>query len=370
MNTNTNTNTNVDVVVIGAGQAGLAASHALMDTGLSHVVLEAGETAGGSWPHYYESLTLFSPARYCELPGLQMSGDRGRYPTRDEAVAYLRRYAEHFELPIRTRSRVVDVRSTAATLWEVELASGEIVNTRAVIAATGSFERPHRPQLRGQERYAGRLMHVSEYRRPAGFAGQRIVVVGAGNSGVQVAVELSEVADVTLATRAPVSFRPQRPLGIDVHYWVARSGVDRLPLGRRAGSSVGVLDEGDYAAAIAAGRPDRREMFFGLTPDGVEWWEGPRERVDTVILATGYRPSLDYLPTAAFAADGYPLHRRGVSTALPRLGYVGLPGQTSLPSSMLRGVGRDAEKVVRHLRRELGTPVPVRLERPLAEVRS
>src|SRR5687767_3542243 len=128
---NTNTNHNVDVVVIGAGQAGLAASHALMDTGLHHVVLEASEAVGGSWPHYYDSLTLFSPARYCELPGLQMSGDRDRYPTRDEAVAYLRRYAEHFELPIRTRSRVVGVRPTAGNLWEVELASGETVQTRA-----------------------------------------------------------------------------------------------------------------------------------------------------------------------------------------------------------------------------------------------
>jgi putative flavoprotein involved in K+ transport len=363
-------NTNVDVVVIGAGQAGLAASHALMDTGLSHVVLEAGETTGGSWPHYYDSLTLFSPARYCELPGLQMSGDRGRYPTRDEAVTYLRRYAEHFELPIRTRSRVVDVRPSAATLWEVELATGETVHARAVIAATGSFERPHRPQLRGQDRYRGRLMHVSEYRRPAEFAGQRIVVVGAGNSGIQVAVELSEVAHVTLATRAPVSFRPQRPLGIDLHYWVARSGVDRLPLGRRAASSVPVLDEGQYAAAIAAGTPDRREMFLGLTADGVEWWEGPRERVDTVILATGYRPALNYLPEAAFAADGWPLHHRGVSTAFPRLGYVGLPGQTGLASSMLRGVGPDAARVVRRLRQQLGTVLPLPVERPLVEVMS
>lgn len=361
---------NVDVVVIGAGQAGLATSHALLETGLSHVVLESSDAAGGAWPRYYDSLTLFSPARYCELPGLHMSGDRSRYPSRDEAVAYLRRYAEHFELPIRTGARVVSVRGGNGGRWEVELATGETWYPRAVLAATGSFERPHRPELRGQRSYRGRLMHVSDYRRPTEFLGQRIVVVGAGNSGVQVAVELSEIADVTLATRGPVPFRAQRPLGIDLHYWVSRSGLDRLPLGRRAGSSVGVLDEGRYAAAIAAGKPDRRDMFFGLTPDGVEWWEGPRERVDTVILATGYRPALEYLPGAAFDRDGWPLHRRGVSTALPRLGYVGLSGQTGLASAMLRGVGPDAARVVRRIGQQLETPAPAALDRPLAEVMS
>ena len=360
----------VDVVVIGAGQAGLATSHALSDTGLSHVVLDAGDAAGGAWSRYYDSLTLFSPARFCELPGLRMPGDRGRYPSRDEAVTYLRRYAEHFELPIRTGARVVAVRAAKVGLWEVELATGETWYTRAVIAATGSFERPYRPVLRGQHHYGGRLMHVAEYRRPEELAGQRIVVVGAGNSAVQVAVELAEVADVTLASRGPVPLRPQRPLGIDLHYWVGWSGLDRLPLGRRAGSSVGVLDEGRYAAAFAAGKPDRREMFFGLTPDGVEWWEGPRERVDTVVLATGYRPALGYLPAAAFARDGWPVHRRGVSTTLPRLGYVGLPGQTGLASAMLRGVGPDAHHVVRQIRRQLDTAMPATLERPLAEAMS
>jgi putative flavoprotein involved in K+ transport len=358
----------VDIVVIGAGQAGLATSHALIDSGLSHVVLDAGDAAGGAWSHFYDSLTLFSPARFCELPGLRMPGDRGRYPTRDETVAYLRRYAEHFELPVRTRTRVLAVRPARVGLWEVELDTGETLSTRAVVAATGTFECPHRPKLRGQDHYGGRLMHVADYRRPDDLAGQRIVVVGAGNSAVQVAVELAAVADVTLAARGPVLLRPQRPLGIDLHYWVAWSGLDRLPLGRRAGSSVGVLDEGRYAAAIAAGKPNRRGMFFGLTPDGVEWWSGPSERVDTVILATGYRPALDYLPAAAFAEDGWPAHRRGVSTTLPRLGYVGLPGQTGLASATLRGVGPDAYHVVRRIRRQLSThATPASLDRPLVE---
>lgn len=355
-----------DVVVVGAGQSGLAASHALGKSGLSHVVLDAGEAPGGAWSRYYDSLNLFSPARFCELPGLAMTGDRNRYPTRDEAVHYLRRYAEHFGLPVRPSTRVMAVREGPDRRWEVDLATGETLHAASVIAASGGFERPQLPALRGQASYRGRLMHVSDYLRPDDFVGQRVVVVGGGNSGVQVAVELAEVADVTLSTRAPLALRRQRPLGVDLHYWVAWSGLDRVPLGRRAGSSVGVLDEGRYAAAIAAGRPDHREMFRGLTADGVQWADGAEEPVDVVILATGYLPDLAYLPSAAFGVDGWPRHRRGISTTLPRLGYVGLPGQTGIASATLRGVGPDARRVVDRLERRLRRNAPGDNERSLA----
>ena len=342
-----------DVLVIGAGQAGLATAHALRSTGLSHLVLEAGEQVGGSWPLFYDSLSLFSPARFCALPGLAMPGDPGRYPTRDEAVVYLRSYAEHFGVPVRTGARVASVRAPGSDGFVVGLVGGETLRARAVVAATGGFGAPYVPTLPGMSRYGGELLHVSAYRRPDGFAGRRVVVVGAGNSAVQVAHELSAVARVSLATRAPLGLRRQRPLGVDLHYWVAWSGLDRLPLGRRAGGAVGVLDDGTYAAAVAAGRPDRRPMFSALTPEGVRWDDGTTEPVDTVILATGYRPDVGYLPQVALAADGWPEHHRGVSTTVPGLGFVGLPGQTGIASATLRGVGPDARRVVRHLARRL-----------------
>lgn len=342
-----------DVLVIGAGQAGLATAHALRPTGLSHLVLEAGEQVGGSWPRFYDSLSLFSPARFCGLPGLPMPGDPRRYPTREEAVAYLRSYAEHFAVPVRTGARVVLVQTAGPDGFAVRLVGGEALRARAVVAATGGFGAPYVPTLPGTSQYGGELLHVSAYRRPDGFAGQRVVVVGAGNSAVQVAHELSAVAQVTLATRAPLVLRRQRPLGVDLHYWVAGSGLDRLPLGRRAGGAVGVLDDGTYVAAVAAGRPDRRPMFSAFTPDGVRWDDGTTESVDAVVLATGYRPDVGYLPRVALAADGWPEHHRGVSSTVPGLGFVGLPGQTGIASATLRGVGPDARRVVRHLTRRL-----------------
>src|SRR5688500_10531858 len=237
-----------DVLVLGAGQAGLATGHALRDTGLRHLLLEASGAVGGAWPHYYDSLALFSPARFGSLPGLPMSGDPGRYPTRDEAVAYLRSYADHFAVPVRTRAPVAQVTSRGDHDFEVRLTDGEALTARAVVAATGGFTNPHLPRIPGQGAYGGRLLHGAAYRNPTGFDQQRIVVVGAGNSAVQVAHELAAVADVTLATRGPIPLRKQRPLGVDLHYWVAWSGIDRLPLGRRAGGSVGVLDDGRYAS--------------------------------------------------------------------------------------------------------------------------
>lgn len=341
-----------DVLVIGAGQAGLAAAHALRVTGVSHLLLEAGDAVGGAWPHYYDSLTLFSPARF-GLPGLTMQGNPARYPTRDETIAYLRAYADHFDVPVRTRANVVAVTSRGEYDLEVRLSDGDVLTARAVIAATGGFTNPYLPRIPGRDAYAGQVLHVAAYRNPIGFEGQRVVVVGAGNSAVQVAHELASVADVTLASRGPIPFRKQRPLGIDLHYWVSWSGIDRLPLGRRAGGSVGVLDDGRYAAAIGAGALDHRPMFTTLTTDGVEWSDGTAEPVDTVLLATGYRPQLSYLPSEAFAADSWPLHSRGVSTTVPGLGFIGLPGQTGIASATLRGVGPDARRVVRRLVRHL-----------------
>jgi putative flavoprotein involved in K+ transport len=343
----------VEVAVIGAGQAGLAAGRALQQVGLSPLILEAADRAGGSWPRYYDSLTLFSPARFSALPGLRLPGPQRRYPTRDELAGYLQRYAEEFALPVRTGTRV-DQAHWDGHRFAVDLGGGGTLTAEAVVAASGWFGAPVVPDLPGATGYTGRLLHAATYRRPDEFAGQRVVVVGAGNSAVQIAVELAAGAQVSLATRAPVRFVRQAPLGVDLHCWTRWSGLEALPLGRRAASLVGVLDDGRYAAAVAAGRPDRRPMFTRLTPTGVVWADGTAEDVDAVILATGYRPALNYLTgTGALNPDGWPVHCRGISLTVPRLGYVGLPGQTGFASATVRGVGGDARRVARQLHQSL-----------------
>jgi putative flavoprotein involved in K+ transport len=350
----------VDVAVIGAGQSGLAAGQALRRAGLEVLIVEAGAEVGGSWPSYYDSLTLFSPARFSALPGMRLPGRPSRYPTRDEITDYLRRYAARFDLPVRTHSRVLDA-AWDGQAFQLDLADGDRLTARGLVAASGGFGRPHIPDLSGLANFTGTLLHAARYRRPDQFTGQRVVVVGAGNTAVQVAVELAQVATVTVASRQPVRFQSQRPLGIDVHYWARWSGLEALSPGRSDGArSIVVLDDGRYSAAFAAGQLDRRPMFDRLTSDGVVWADGTAEHVDAVILATGYRPDVDYLAgLGALNADGWPIHCRGRSLTVPRLGYVGLPGQTGPASATVRGSGPDARRITRWLQRSLATDQPV-----------
>jgi putative flavoprotein involved in K+ transport len=341
-----------DVVIVGAGQAGLASAYAARRAGLEPVVLEARGEPTGSWPRYYGSLALFSPARYSSLPGRPLPGDPERYPTGAELGAYLRDYADWLGADIRTGQRVTRVAMLDDQSFEIETEAGLLLHAPYLIAASGSFGRPHRPRLRGEDAYRGTLLHASEYLRPAGFAGRRVVVVGGGNSAVQIAHELAAVARVTLATRSPLKWQAQRPLGRDMHWWMDRTGLDGAPLGRLWLRLDGnpVVDDGRYRAALASGAYDHRAMFTRLVADGVVWPDGSSEPVDAVVLATGYRPDLGYLAgTAALDATGAPLHRAGVSRTVPGLAYVGLEFQRSFRSNTVRGVGGDAQRVLARL---------------------
>jgi putative flavoprotein involved in K+ transport len=339
----------VDLAVVGGGQAGLAAAYAARRAGLVPVILEAGGEPVGSWPRYYDSLALFSPARFSELPGLRFAGDRERYPTRDELIEYLLAFGGRLDADIRTGQRVVRV-ARADGAFAVVTESGLELTADLVIAASGGFGAPHRPALPGLESFAGETIHSSEYRSPDGYAGRRVVVVGGGDSAMQIAAELAGVARVSIASRAPLRFVPQRPLGRDLHWWLRYTGLDTAAfgpwlLGRRM-----VVDDGRHRAAVASGNPDARVLFARLDGHDVVWSDGERERVDAVILATGFRPEVSYLRgTDALDGDGRPLQRRGVSSALPGLGYVGLEYQRSYASATVRGVGRDAEYVIERL---------------------
>lgn len=347
----------LDALVVGGGQAGLATGYHLRRAGLSFAVLEAADEPGGSWPGYYESLRLFSPARYSGLPGTPFPGPPDRYPTREEVVSYLRGYAGAFGLPVLTGRRVARAERAGAGFRLLTDDGGEH-RARTLIAATGSFAKPHRPRFPGQEAFGGRVLHAADYREPAPFRGGRVVVVGAGNSAVQIAHELAGVARTTLATRAPLRFGPQTILGRDIHFWLSVTGLDGLPLGRflEVSEPGGVLDHGTYAAAVRSGEPDRRPVFARFTEGGVVWADGREEPIDAVLLATGYRPNLGYLePLGALREDGRPDQRAGASRAVPGLYFVGLPFQTSFASATLRGVGPDAALVVSRLRAHLRT---------------
>jgi putative flavoprotein involved in K+ transport len=340
-----------DAVVIGGGQSGLAAAHALRREHLRTAVLEASDEPVGSWPHYYDSLTLFSPAKYSALPGLPFPGDGDRYPHRDEVVDYLRRYAKILDVDIHVNQRVATVVHDGR-LYTATTDTGESFTAPRIVAATGGFGSPHIPTLPGQDGFTGTIIHASTSRSPADHDGEDVIVVGAGNSAVQIAAELADTARVTLAARTPPKFVPQRPLGRDMHFWFTVTGLDTLPIGHllRRPPTAPVFDTGRYRTALAAGKPQARGMFTGLDGRTALWPDGTTTGVDTIILATGYTPHLPYLTDlGALTDNGLPHHRKGLSTTHPGLGYVGLEWQRSLSSASLRGVGRDARYLVRRM---------------------
>jgi putative flavoprotein involved in K+ transport len=339
--------TDAPVVVIGAGQSGLAAAHALDELSVPVVVLEAADRPAGSWPRYYDSLRLFSPAAFSSMPGMPFPGDPDSYPSRDEVADYLERYAAYIPVEIQTNTRVTCVRQEDRE-FVVFTADGRQLRAAGIVAASGSFSNPYQPIFPGQSDFTGQLLHVAEYRNPIPYMGMRVIVVGAGDSAAQVANELAPVADVTLAARHPLRFIPQRIAGKDVHYWLRETGFDSLPaqwLSKISGGSL-ITDSVGFQQTLADGLLDVRPMFVGLDRDKVIWSENDRERIDAILLATGYRPSLDYLrELGALDPAGAPLHVGGVSTTHLGLVYVGLEYQRSFASNTLRGVSADAAAV-------------------------
>lgn len=344
----------LDVVVIGGGQAGLALGWHLQQHGLDFLILDEQTRPGGNWRNYYDSLQLFSPAEYSGLPGLPFPADPKSYPLRDEVVKYLEMYAAEFRLPYQGGTRVVDV-AQKGKLFEIRCDTGATFTTHAVVVASGGFSRPFTPNIPGLEGFSGTCLHSSAYRTPEPFAGQRVVVVGAANSAVQIAYELAGVAQVSLATREKIRFFPQRILGLEFHTWLKLTRLEHTRW--LSDQRTPVLDSGKYRHALNTGRFQRRAMFQQVLPEGVVWSDASTTQIDALIFATGFQPNLDFL-TALPITDhgGRVLQRNGVASQVPGVYFVGLPRQRNFASATLRGVGADAgylmPRLLRHLSKD------------------
>jgi putative flavoprotein involved in K+ transport len=310
------------VIVVGGGQLGLAAASALRERGMTALVLEASERPAGSWPCYYDSLRLFSPAGFSSMPGMPFPGAPGRYPSRDEVADYLEHLAAALDVEIQTNTRVETVLQDGRE-FVVFTAEGQVLRASGIVAASGSFSNPYRPAFTNEGGFGGEMLHAADYRTPAPYLGRRVIVVGAGDSAAQIARELAPLATVTLATRHPLRFIPQRLGGQDVHYWLRETGFDVLPpewLSKITHGSV-VTDSVGLEQALAEGRLDQRPMFVALDGTQVVWSDGQRESVDAIILATGYRPSLGYLrELGALDGAGVPIQVGGNLRHAPRPG--------------------------------------------------
>ena len=351
-----------DVVVVGGGQSALAVGYHLRRSGLRHVVLDDAPAPGGAWQRAWPSLRLFSPAQWSSLPGWPMPRDPvaadDEYPTRDATVAYLREYERRYEIPVRRPVRVhaVNERDGALALDT----SGGPMRARAVVGATGTWSEPDVPSLPGRDLFRGDVLHSAHYPGVEPFAGRRAVVVGGGNSGAQIAAELSEVAHVTWATREPPAFLPPHVDGRHLFEqatarWRAMQ-EGRTPEPPRSLGDVVLVPP--VRAALHRGALAAVPMFERLTAEGVAWADGRTAPADAVILATGFRPALAWLaPLGVVDERGrVAMAGRGVTRAATTapLWLVGYGEWTGFASATLIGVGRSARATVAEIVEALG----------------
>jgi putative flavoprotein involved in K+ transport len=360
-----------DTVVIGAGQAGLSVGHFLAERSVPFVILDSNERVGDSWRRRWDSLKLFTPARLDGLPGLPFPSAPDRFPTKDEMAAYLESYARHFRLPVRNGVSVTRVsrRGGPDESFLVETNSGSW-EARNVVVAMAGYQEPRVPAL--AKELAGDIvqLHSKEYRNPTQLRGGSVLVVGAGNSGAEIAIELRRAGrPVWLSGNETgnLPFRIDSFVGRLLQTFVLRFVFHRVltlgtPIGRRA-----------RPAVLAKGAPLIRQQPSDLEAAGIRrvpkvsgtrgglpvLEDGRALQVENVVWCTGFHPGFSWIDLPAFGPDGKPLQERGVSAGVPGLYFVGLTFLYAMSSSMVHGVSRDAAHVAEHIAQRATAAVAV-----------
>ena len=333
----------LDVIIVGAGQAGLAMGYFLAQQGRRFVILDGADSIGAAWRERWDSLLLFTPRRYDGLPGLAFPGDPDGYPTRDEVIAYLERYAATFELPVELGSEVRSLTAADGT-FVAELGVRRI-EADQVVVATGPFQVPHVPALASRLAPDVFQTHSTGYRRPGDLPDGRVLVVGGGNTGFQIAKELSATRPVHLAVGSRQKPLPQRLLGRDLFWWLTKLGLLRKTVESRMGRR---MRERDFLIGSSPREVrrrfgvDLRPRLTGVSGRTASFADGSELDVDAVVWATGFRPDYSWIRSPVTEAEGRLRHRRGI-TDVPGLYFLGLTWQHTRGSALLGWVKNDAE---------------------------
>jgi indole-3-pyruvate monooxygenase len=374
-----------DILVIGAGPAGVAASACLRHQGLQHVVLEREQTIGSAWRRHYDRLHLHTTKTYSGLPMTPWPKAAPRYPSREQVVHYLQAYALEHQVAPRLGVAVQAV-TRRADRFVVETSAG-VMTPRFVVMATGYNGVPNLPSLPGLDRFRGTVIHTAVYKNAAPYRAKRTLVVGCGNSGAEIALDLAEQGvDVAMVVRGPVHVVPRDMFGRPTQH--TNVLLSRLPLALRdlvamniVGRVVGdlsrwgivrptvgpnrmieqsgrvpMLDVGTIAM-VKQGKIRVLPAVQEVLPDGVRFADGAVHGFEAIICATGYRPGLDNLIEGFGAiadARGRP-DRFGEEAGIPGLYFLGFRNP---PTGALREIALEAPRVARSIRASVGAARP------------
>src|SRR5918995_2843233 len=333
----------LDVAVVGGGQAGLAMGYYLRQQGRRFVIFERGDSIAPAWRERWDSLKLFTPRGYSALPGVPFPGDPDGYPTRDEVISYIERYADTFEQSIELSS---DVRRLSEEDGRFVLnIDGRTITADQVVVATGPFQTPYVPNLAEKLDSNVWQAHSTGYRRPSDLPEGTVLVVGGGNTGFQIAKELSATHKVVLSVGSKQKPLPQRIAGRDLFWWLTKTRLLSTTVESRLGSKLRSRD------TLIGSSPHELKRRYGveLKPRALEaadrtvrFEDGSELEVDAVIWATGYRPDFSWIDLPILDEHGRLRHRRGVTDA-PSLYFLGLTWQWTRGSALIGWVKDDAQ---------------------------
>jgi putative flavoprotein involved in K+ transport len=366
----------VQVVVIGAGQAGLSVGYHLAQRGIPFVILEARERVGDSWRERWDSLRLFTTGRLDSLDGMPFPGPGHRFPTKDEMAAYLEAYAERFRLPVRTGVRVTGLTRRGDSYL---VSAGDLrFEAEHIVVAMASYQEPRVPAFAGELAPEIRQLHSREYRRPGQLQPGGVLVVGAGNSGAEIALEAVRTGHETWLSGRDTGKVPFRIDTVLSRYvlqpLLLRVIFHRLltvdtPMGRKARPKIisagGPLIRTKPKDLLAAG-VRRVPRTAGIKDGRPVLEDGTVLDVTNVVWCTGFHPGFSWIDLPVLDAHGEPKHERGLLPQEPGLSFVGLHFLYSMSSTMIHGVGRDAERIAEAVEQRLMARARRRQPTPVA----
>ncbi|MFB1100437.1 flavin-containing monooxygenase [Terribacillus sp. JSM ZJ617] len=337
-----------NTIVIGAGQAGLAIGYCLKQFNHSFLILDRGQEVGEVWNKRYDSLVLFTPRSFSSLPGLELNGDPNGFPSKDEISQYLKDYALSFNLPIKHNTNVTNVQKKK----NIYYVSTEHMEYKAenIIIATGPFQKPRTPDFSNNLSKEIVQLHSSEYQNPSQLKEGNVLVVGGGNSGSQIAVEISREKKTYLSTSKRLTLLPLTIRSKSIFWWFDKVGVLKAPFNSFLGKLIQKRGDPIFGLELKYAIRNGSVFIKNRSMDGKEnkviFQDNTFLDVNNIIWATGFIPDYSWLNVSGVLDEkGNPKHNRGI-TNIEGLYFLGLPWQYRRGSALLQGVGYDAKYIV------------------------
>ncbi|CAN2248141.1 putative flavin containing monooxygenase [Bacillus subtilis] len=343
-----------DTIVIGAGQAGISIGYYLKQSEQKFIILDKSHEVGESWKDRYDSLVLFTSRMYSSLPGMHLEGEKHGFPSKNEIVAYLKKYVEKFDIPIQLQTDVISVLKSK-NHFLIQTNQGEY-QTKNLVIASGPFHTPNIPSISKDLANNINQLHSSQYKNSKQLASGNVLVVGGGNSGAQIAVELSKERLTYLACSNKLVYFPLLIGKRSIFWWFDKLGVLNAShtsiLGKFIQKKGDPIFGYDLKHAIKWKEIILKKRVIAGKQNEIIFKDSSTLEVNNIIWATGFRNPLCWLKIkGVLDKEDRIIHHRGVSP-VEGLYFIGLPWQHRRGSALLQGVGKDAEYIVKQIKGE------------------